>query len=366
MHGRQYRDRLPGHVHGRKNTCRLSDAWKAFLDDVGAEVLEVQVNMVFVRADTAAFANFDRHRAADDIARGQVLGVRRIALHEALTGRVRQVTSLTTHTLRDQHPRTVDSGWVKLHELHILNRQPGAQHHSRAVTRAGVRRGTGKIGAPITAGCQNDLVRPEPVQAAIGQIQSDNTTADALLHDQVDCEILDEEFCIMLQRLLVKRMQHGMAGAVCRGTGSLCRALTEVRGHATERALIDFAGLGARKRHTVMFQFDDGSRCFLAHVLYRVLIAEPVRALYGVVHMPAPVILSHVAQRRTDAALRGHRVATRRKHLADACRFETGFRQSEGRPQSSAAGTDDDNIIRVINEGIIAHADAPSEIISTA
>ena len=58
------------------------------MDHLGPEVLEVQVDVVLVLADAAAFADLDRHRAADDVARGEILGVRRVALHEALAGGV--------------------------------------------------------------------------------------------------------------------------------------------------------------------------------------------------------------------------------------------------------------------------------------
>ncbi len=99
---------------------------------------------------------------------------------------------------------------------------------------------------------------------------------------------------------------------------------------------------------------------FLAHVLDRVLIAEPVGALDGVVHVPAPVVLAHVAERSRDAALRRYRVAAGREHLGDAGRVEAGFRQAEGRTQAGAAGADDDDVITVIDEFVIAHAPIPS------
>src|SRR5882762_7764761 len=98
-------------------------------------------------------------------------------------------------------------------------------------------------------------------------------------------------------------MEHRMTGAVRRRAGPLRNALAEVSRHATEGALVDAALLGPGKRHTVMLQLDDGRRRFLAHELNRVLVPEPVGALDGVVHVPAPVIFTHVAQRSADAAL---------------------------------------------------------------
>jgi hypothetical protein len=51
---------------------------------LGIEVLEVEQDVVLVLATAAALADLDGHGAAHHVARGQVLGVGRIALHEAL------------------------------------------------------------------------------------------------------------------------------------------------------------------------------------------------------------------------------------------------------------------------------------------
>ena len=52
------------------------------------EMLEVQEDIVLVRPATAPFAHLDRHCAADDVARGEVLGVRRITLHKPFAGAI--------------------------------------------------------------------------------------------------------------------------------------------------------------------------------------------------------------------------------------------------------------------------------------
>ncbi len=157
------------------------------------------------------------------------------------------------------------------------------------------------------------------------------------------------------KRLLIQGVQHGVAGAIGRGAGSLRDALAVVRGHAAERPLINAPILGARKRHAVVLEFNDRGRRLLAHELDGVLIAEPIRALDGVVHVPAPIIGAHVAERRRDAALRRHGVAARRKHLGQAGGRQTGLGQSEGGAQSGAAGADHDHIVGVIDEFILAH-----------
>ena len=168
----------------------------------------------------------------------------------------------------------------------------------------------------------------------VGHVQRHHAAAGAVLHDEIEREVFDEEFGVVLDRLLVQRVQHRVAGAVGRGAGALRRALAVVRGHAAERALVDAAVVGARERHAVVLELDDRGRRFLAHELDRVLVAEPVRALDGVVEMEAPVVLAHVAERGADAALRRDGVAARREHLGDA-----GGRQARlGEARASRAG----------------------------
>src|SRR3546814_14611333 len=71
---------------------------------------------------------------------------------------------------------------------------------------------------------------------------------------------------------------------------------------ATGAALVDLAFLGARERHALVLEFDDRRDRLAAHVFDRVLVAQPVRALDGVVVVVAPVVRTHVAQRGRDAA----------------------------------------------------------------
>jgi hypothetical protein len=63
-------------------------------------MLEVQVDVVAFSADAAAFADFHGHGTGDNVAGGEVLGARRIALHEALAFGVGQVAAFAARTLR--------------------------------------------------------------------------------------------------------------------------------------------------------------------------------------------------------------------------------------------------------------------------
>ena len=100
-----------------------------------------------------------------------------------------------------------------------------------------------------------------------------------------------------LQRLSVERVQDGVAGAVGGGAGALGDPLAEIGRHAAEWTLIDLAGFGARERHAPMVQFVNRGGSVAAQIFDRVLVAEPVRTLDGVVHVPAPIVGTHVAER---------------------------------------------------------------------
>jgi hypothetical protein len=152
-------------------------------------------------------------------------------------------------------------------------------------------------------------------------------------------------------------VQHRMAGPVGGGAGALGGALAVMRGHAAERALVDVSRLRARERHAPMLQFVDGRRRLAAEVLDGVLVAEPVGAFDRVVHVPAPVILAHVAERGGDAALRRDRMRTGREDLGDAGGPEARFAGAKRRPQAGSAGADHDDIEQVLRHRISTAVD---------
>ncbi len=364
--GGLHRNRLLGDIDPSEDARRLGDAGQPLVDHLGSEVLEMQVDVVVLGADAAALADLDRHGATHHIARGQVLGVRGIALHEALTLGVGEIAALAARALGDEAAGAVDPGRMELHELHVLQRQPGAQHHGIAVTGAGMRRCAGEVRAAVAAGRENGHVRAEAVQLPLGHVERDDAAAGAVLHDEIDREVLDEESRRAADRLLIESVQHRMAGAVRGGAGALRDALAELRGHAAEGPLVDAPFLRAGERHAVVLELDHRRGSLLAHELDRILVAQPVRALDGVVHVPAPVVLAHVAERGADAALRGHGVAARRKELGDAGGGKSRLRQTQRGAQAGAARADHDDIVGVIDELVCAHAAPPNATLRIA
>jgi hypothetical protein len=170
--GRQDRDRLLGHVDAGEDLGAFGDARQALVQDLRIQVVQVQEDVVLVRTDAAAFADFDGHGAADHVARGQILGGRRIALHEALAFGIGQIAALAARALGDQAAGAIDAGRVELDELHVLQRQAGAQHHGVAVAGAGVGAGGAEIGAAIAAGGQHDHLGAERCSVPLSSCQA--------------------------------------------------------------------------------------------------------------------------------------------------------------------------------------------------
>ena len=242
---------------------------------------------------------------------------------------------------------------MKLHELHVLQRQPGAQRHRVAVAGAGMGRSGREIGAAVAAGGEDGGLGAEPVNCPIVQLEAHDAAHCALgVADEIDGEILDEELTLRLQRLAVKRVQDGVPGAIGGGAGALGHALAEVSRHAAERALIDLARLGAGEWHAPMIQFIDRFRRVATHVFDRILVSEPVRTLDRVVHVPPPVVGAHVAEGSGDAALRGDRVRAGREHFRDACGAQTRLGAADARTQARAARANHHDIERVVGDRI--------------
>ena len=128
-------------------------------------------------------------------------------------------------------------------------------------------------------------------------------------------------------------MQHRVARAIGGGTGTLrLWPLAIFRCHSTERALIDLTIRGPAKWHAIMFQFDDRWHRLTAHIFDCVLVTEPVGSFDRIVHMPAPIILAHIAECGGNTALCRHSMTPRRKNLRYTSRLKASLGKTERSP----------------------------------
>src|SRR5215470_1304143 len=209
-------------------------------------------------------------------------------------------------------------------------------------------RGAGEISPPIAAGSENRHVGAEAMDRAVFELERYHAAAAPFLHDKVDDEVFDEELGRVLERGAVEGMQYGMTGPVRCRAGALGGAFAVVRGHSAERTLVDLAFLSARERHAPMLKFVDRRRGIAAQIFDRVLIAEPIRPFHGVVHMPAPIVLAHIAERGRNAPLRRNRMGAGGEYFADAGGSQPGGAAAHHGAQARTAGPDHDNVVGMI------------------
>lgn len=333
---------------------------------------ELEEDVVLVGADTAAVTDLHGHGSGDDVTRGKILGGRSVTLHEAFTLRVEKVTTLTTSTLGDQAASAVDTGRVELDKLEILVGETSTGNHGHTVTSASVSRRAAEVGTSVATGGEDGVVGEESVESAVLLVVGEDTTALAVLHNQVKGEVLDEVVGVVAQRLAVQGVQKGVAGSVGGGAASvglatlaiLLRLTTESSLVAVRRPVSDaarqlglglgvdqnlhLAFLGTGKGAAVVLELDNGGGSLAGHVVNGVLVTEPVGALDGIVHVPSPVVLVHVAERGVDATLGGDGVGSGREELGDASRVEAGLSQTEGGTEARATGAYDEGIVFVV------------------
>ncbi len=106
-------------------------------------------------------------------------------------------------------------------------------------------RSGGKIGTPVTPRRQDDDLSREYVNLSGIQAPGNYTLTFATAHHQIQREVLDEKISLVPQRLLVQRMQNGVASSVGGGASTLGLSLTIVCSHTSKRPLVNPALLGS-------------------------------------------------------------------------------------------------------------------------
>jgi hypothetical protein len=206
---------------------------------------------------------------------------------------------------------------------------------------------------PAAAARRNDRhVGAEAVDRPVLQTPGEQAAAGAVIvREEINGKIFDKEARLVLEALLVERVQDRVTRAVRGGAGTISHVALGILGCVpTKPALIDRAGLGAAERHAEMLELDDRRDRLAAQVFDRVLIAEPVGAPDGIEHVPTPVVLLHVAECGADAALRGDGVAASREDFGDAGGVEPRCDHAECCPQSGATGAEDDDVKGMVDD----------------
>jgi hypothetical protein len=113
---------------------------------------------------------------------------------------------------------------------------------------------------------------------------------------------------------------------------------------ATETALVDLSVWSAIEWEAHALQLDHRRDRLASQHFGGILVGEIVATLDGVEHVPLPVILFHIAECGTDAALCSARVRSRWIQLREHRCWNAFTSELEGSPEASAARANNDRI----------------------
>lgn len=276
--GRKNGDGLLGHVDSREDGSGLRDSGKSLGEDGGGEMRELKVDVILEGSNSSSLPDLDGHGPRDNISRREILGGRGVSLHESLSFRVEEVSSLSSRPLSDEASSTVDSSRVELNEFEILKGKTSSDDHGVSVSRAGVSRSAGEVSPTVTSSSENGLVRPESVKGSILHVQGENSDTLALGgHEEIKSEVLDEEVGVVLERLSVEGVQHGVSSSIgSGGTSVSLSSLSEVQTLSSESSLVDLSFRCTREGKSEVLQLENRLGSFSTHVVDGVLISEPI------------------------------------------------------------------------------------------
>ena len=259
----------------------------------------------------SAFVDLGLLRPRDDVARGELHLVGRVALHEPLTLGVQQEGALAARSLGDQKALLGEGGRVVLDHLHVHQRGPDPVGHRDSVAGADQGVGGGLPDLSDSSRGQDHVLRLEQLHGPVGDVAHHcPRTAAVVVEHEARREVLlvAGDHLRVLHQLLVEHVHDRLAGDVRDVVGARL-------GGAAERSRSQPSLVVAVERDAEVLEVKDLVRGLAAHDLDRVLVAEVVGALDGVecVRLPAVSLL----QRGVDAALGSVRVRTHGVDLGD-------------------------------------------------
>ena len=324
------RDWLLGGINTSEDVSGFEDAWESLVDLFGRQVVQVEVDVIGLGANTTTLEDFQGHGAGDNITRGEILGVRSISLHEPLTLRVPEDTAFTTAALSHEATGTVDTSRMELNELWVLNWEASSSDHTTTVASASVSTRARLVGTTISTSSHDGVGSLHSVNGSVSHIVGHDTTALAFFHDKVHREVLNEEDAIVTKGTSEECVQHGVSGTISDSAASVSLStLAEICGLTTEGSLVDLTVTCSAEGHTIGLELTDSDRSLPSHILDGILISEPVGALDCVIEVESPVILVHVAESGVDSTLSGDSVRSGGEQLGNTSSLESSLGETE-------------------------------------
>src|SRR5690606_23253969 len=127
-------DRVLDRINVAELDGNFTDRGQTLHDGFGADVIQLEQDVIAVGATAASFLDFLVHRTRDEIAWSQILERRSVALHEALAILVEQDAAFAANAFGDQHAGTGNTRGVELPELHVFQRKTRTRRHAKTIT----------------------------------------------------------------------------------------------------------------------------------------------------------------------------------------------------------------------------------------
>ena len=159
----------------------LGDTGQTLMENLWVEMVQMEVDVVFLGTNASTGKDFHSHGSADDISRGQIESRRCISSHESFTCRVPQDTSLTSTSLGHKTSSSIDTSGMELHKFQIRQRQASSSDHSTTITSAGMSRGASLISSTISSSGNNGIQSSNTMDGAVSDAYASHTTAYTLV-----------------------------------------------------------------------------------------------------------------------------------------------------------------------------------------
>ena len=102
MDGRKNGDGLLGHVDSREDGSGLRDSGKSLGENGSGKMRELKVDVILEGSNSSSLPDLDGHRPRDDISRREILSGRSVSLHESLSFRVEEISSLSSRSWKER------------------------------------------------------------------------------------------------------------------------------------------------------------------------------------------------------------------------------------------------------------------------
>src|SRR5690348_11727626 len=146
---------------------------------------------------------------------------------------------------------------MELVHLHILQRNAAPIGNCHTIAHAGECVARHAPGSSIAARGKQYRLSMEGMNFAAANLHRYNAARLSIIDEQVEHQKLIEEAHLILNGVLIHRLQNHMSGTVSSIAGAAYRTLAIIACMPAKAPLIDLAVLSSVKRQTAMLQFID-------------------------------------------------------------------------------------------------------------